>query len=626
MLKQALRRPLTLAAAFLLALPQAAGFAESANPALWGTSGLLTVPSADTLETYSYAAQLRYFPLNSGLSGAAMLAPLKNLELGLVFGAPPAQGFSSLAASVKYRILNQAENQPLSLAVGASLIGLGDTPSYVPGSNAFLMLSRGFDWDKTRIVNLHGGFMGSLSGARLVAGLDVPILDFARIELEYLGNLNLLSQAFNLGVVVTPIPQLTIEAALMQRPTGNFWDRDFVLGLGWHGDWGTWFNLAQPSVNPSAAPSPVPSATALPQPTAAPTLMPPAAEKGSVRIRAIDKERITALETAHVTLKQPATGQYFEGNTDISGEIRFERIPIGTYEVQVEKTGWGAELRMLSVQSGLETFLEVPLTGQGGAIYGAIEAVDGQLSDLDLEIYDPTRLLVRRVNLTSSHYRIEKLPPGAYTLVVKQAGAERLRLNVLVKANAESQYDLTLPPSSQPSPRPTAQPSPQATALPTPVPTPLPTVQPTVQPTAQPSTQPSTQPTTTPSPLPTPEPTLTPPPLPSSSPRPSPVPSSLPSVTPTPAPTAPPGPVQAQIQGLLKSKAGAVLPGVRLELKNDDLLVITLSTAEGRYIFRDIPQGVYKLSVSKDGYKRRAFQITISKSETLNHDFVLEPN
>jgi hypothetical protein len=334
--------------------------------------------------------------------------------------------------------------------------------------------------------------------------------------------------------------------------------------------------------------------------------MPPAAEKGSVRIRAIDKERITALETAHVTLKQPATGQYFEGNTDISGEIHFERIPIGTYEVQVEKTGWGAELRMLSVQSNLETFLEVPLTGQGGAIYGEIEAVDGQTSELDLEIYDPTRLLVRRVNLTTSHYRIEKLPPGAYTLVVKQAGAERLRLNVLVKANAESQYDLTLPPSSQPSP--------QATALPTPAPTPLPTVQPTVQPTTQPSTQPTTPPTGSPSVPPTPEPTLTPPPLPSSSPRPSPVPSSLPSVTPTPAPTAPPGPVQAQIQGLLKSKAGAVLPGVRLELKNDDLLVITLSTAEGRYIFRDIPQGVYKLSVSKDGYNAGLFRLRSARA------------
>ncbi|HEY9842517.1 MAG TPA: carboxypeptidase-like regulatory domain-containing protein, partial [Candidatus Obscuribacterales bacterium] len=328
------------------------------NPGLWGGSGLMTVPTAEILPWHGFHTSLSYFPLNSGLSVTGSVAILKDLEASLVFGVPPANGFSSLAASIKYRIMNQAEGQPISLALGASMLGLGDTLSYVPGSNIYLVLSHGFDWADLRLVNLHGGFMGGISGARLVAGADVPILDFARVELEYLGNFNLLSQAVNLGLVITPIDGLTLQAALLQRPS-SFWDRDFVLSVGWRGDWAPLFGLeTAASPSPSASPSPAPSA--MPSATPTPSLQPPATDKGSVRIRAIDKERIIALETARVSLNQASTGLHFEANTDVTGEVRFERIPIGTYEIRLEKPGWAPETRMISVQTDLETFLEIP--------------------------------------------------------------------------------------------------------------------------------------------------------------------------------------------------------------------------------------------------------------------------
>ncbi|PKL74934.1 MAG: hypothetical protein CVV27_17985, partial [Candidatus Melainabacteria bacterium HGW-Melainabacteria-1] len=230
--------------------------------------------------------------------------------------------------------------------------------------------------------------------------------------------------------------------------------------------------------------------------------------------------------------------------------------------------------------------------GQGGTVFGSIETAGGGApGDLDLEVYDAARLMVRRLNLSAANYRIEKLAPGPYTLAVKSAGTERLRINILVKANAESQYDLTLPPDGS-----------TPVATPTPVPTQTPAMY---------------------SPPPTSDPT----PVPSGTPSPSPStdPSATPSATPSPSPSAPPGPVAAQIEGTVKIKDGGLLPGVRLELKNDDLLVITLSSNEGRYIFRDIPRGVYRLGVSKAGYKSRAYQIQITRSETMKHDFELEP-
>ncbi|MGV3526256.1 MAG: carboxypeptidase regulatory-like domain-containing protein [Candidatus Sericytochromatia bacterium] len=614
-------RSLTLTVALLLALPQPGKAAEAVNPGLWGSSGLLNVPTADVLESGGFYGGLRYFPLNTGLSGAATVSVLEDLEAGLVFGAPPANGFSALAASVKYRFMNQAKGQPVSLAVGGSLLGAPDTFSYVPGTQLFLTASRAFDWENQRLFNLHAGFMGGLGGARAVAGVDVPILDLARVEMEYMGAINTLGHAFNLGVVVTPHPNLVVELALMQRPT-SFWDRDVILGVSYVGNWGNWFGL-QPAVGPSPQASAQPSAQ--PSPQASASLRPPSLEKGSLKLRVIDRERITALSQAQVTLRQPSTGLSFSATTDVMGEALFERVPTGTYEVSVMREGWFPETRLLSVQPELETFLEVALNGQAAVLYGKIETAGGGVApaQLDLELRDLANVLVRRFNLSSDIYRLEGVPPGQYTLLVRHAGEERLRLSVLAKGNAESQYDLTLPPLPPGS-------SPAPTAVPTVQPSAAPSVAPTAQPTSTPLPLPTAVPSATP--VPTPYPTMTPPPLPSAAPtvpptpKPTPKPTAVPSAAPSAAPTpAPNAEVIAQIEGLVSAKGGQPLAGVRMELKNDDLLVITLSNAQGKYAFRDIPKGVYRLTLSKDGYKKRAFQITIQMTETMQHNFELEP-
>ena len=62
------------------------------NPGLWGSSGLLTVPTAEILPSHNFYGALSYFPLNSGLSLAGTVSILDDLEAGLVFGVPPANG------------------------------------------------------------------------------------------------------------------------------------------------------------------------------------------------------------------------------------------------------------------------------------------------------------------------------------------------------------------------------------------------------------------------------------------------------------------------------------------------------------------------------------------------------
>ncbi|MBF2052903.1 MAG: carboxypeptidase regulatory-like domain-containing protein [Candidatus Sericytochromatia bacterium] len=539
--KQGLKLGLGLGFGLLSALP-GWGLESPVSQSLWGYSGLLNVPTADVLPAQSVYTGLRYFPLNSGLSGVANISPLDNLEAGLVFGVPPANGFSALAASLKYRMMDQARDQPLSLAVGATLLGLNEDPgSYVPGNNAFISVSRGFDWDNIRLVNLHGGFMGGLQGARLFAGLDVPILDLARFKTEYLGMVGGSFQAFNFGLSITPHPSFSIDLGLMQRPNQTFWDRDFVLGIAWHGDFGHLL---------AASPEPVPDK---PQPT--PSAQPARPGQGDVRLRILDRSDIVALKDVAITLSQQGSSEVYRGQTDINGEVRFERLPSGNYEVRAERSGWNPEVRLISVQADLETFLELALSGQLGSIQGNIEVAGGGTpGELSLELLNQTERSVRRESVSGSSYRLENIAPGPYTLVVRQSGEERLRLQIRVKGNAESQYDLSLPPAPQPVPTPAT------------------------------------------------------------------------SAAPTPAPTAvPAAPVLASVSGTIKDKQQNLIGGARLELKNDDLLVITLTTPEGKYIFRDIPQGVYRLTLSKEGFKSRVFQLTITKSEALEHNFDLEP-
>jgi len=547
---------------------------KAVNPALWGYSGLLNVPTAEVMPNGSYSGNLRYFPLNSGLSGSAMISLFDNLELGLVFGAPPASGFASMAGSLKYRLISQDQGAPVSLALGASLLGLDSGNSYVPGNSLFLTLSRSFylplEKGSLHIANLHGGFMGDLKGARLVGGLEVPVMDYGRFKLEYMGSLNdLSSQAFNFGLSFTPWPFLNLDIGLMQMPGRTFWDRDFVIGIGYSGNFGLTPHTA-PSPVSSPSPSPQVSSTPTPQSSATPPsqveVQPQALKKGSFRIRVIDKVDQKSLSGANIRLSSPDLVLRLNAHTDPVGEARYLHVPSGAYEVEIMKEGWYSESRFISVQDNRETFMEITLTQRTGRVSGRVIMPDGNpVSDQSskLELTDSRGTLIKENKPEANgSYLLADILPGKYTLTLFYQGRISSRKELEISPGTVNVHEFIVE-----GPAPTPSP-PEPSAVP-------------------------------PSPLP----------------------------TPVPANSAPPPAkqvVSAVIEGQVKDASGAALSGVRLKLENDDLMVITLSSPEGKYTFREIPAGVFRLSLNKQGFKTRVFQITITRTESLKHDFDMQ--
>jgi hypothetical protein len=528
----------------------------------------LTVPTAEILGNNSYHLGLRYYPFNSGLSGTAYVNLFDNLEAGLVFGAPPANGFSALSASLKYRIMAQSATNPLSIALGASMLGLSSPNSYVPGNQAFLTLSRSFSLGDMPLLSLHGGFMGGFSGSRLVAGLEVPVLQYGSVKLEYLGSVDALAQqALNLGLHIQPMPNLNVDISLMQRPLGTFWDRDLILGVGWRGNFTDMGMKPTPSNLPSAAPTPQASST--PSPIARPPLT--AQGMGELRLRVVDKLAMKPIDTATVQLLQPDGAVLLRGRTLADGEVMFPEVPSGEYVLEVSREGWNRESRRIVVQANLPTTLEIPLGMKVGRLAGRVVGPAGlPMPPADIQI-DLRRgeLLVARVSPDSTGlYEVTNLEPGDYTLAVTRGEALILQRNVTIPSGDTLSNDITV---TGVDTTPLPSPAPSAAATPAPVATPTPTP---------------------------------------SEPAPS---------------NAPSGEVAARVEGLVRDSAGTALASVRLKLESQDLMIMTLSTPDGRYSFRDIPRGTYRLSLSKKGYKPRAFQITIRQSETLSHDFELAP-
>jgi hypothetical protein len=544
---------------------------KAPNPALWGYSGLFNVPTAEVMPNGTYIASLRYFPLNTGLSGSATVSLFDNLEAGLVFGIPPANGFASMAGSLKYRLINQAQGLPVSLAVGATLLGANNTSSYVPSNSLFLTLSHElylpYEKQIHHLANFHAGFMGGLNGARLVGGLEIPIMDYGRIKMEYLGSLNdFSSQAFNLGLNFTPLPFLHIDMALMQLPGRTFWDRDFILGVGYSGNFGFAPASPSPSPRPTTEPTITPSATpvATPTPGSQIEVQSTATALGSFRIRVVDRQSQTALAGAEIRLSSPDLKLQLDALTDIIGESAYIKVPTGAYEAEVVKEGWYSESRFISIQENRETFIEIALSQRLGRISGRVVFADGnpvtdQGSQLDLT--DSRGALIKQVvpEANGSYFFTEVLP-GKYTLTLLYKGKIITRKSIEIAPAGVIAQEFTVD-------------IPESTSIPTPAPTPVPTPTVPATPPPQPSAAPSSQ------------------------------------------------EVSAQIEGQVKDDKGQVLGGIRLKLENDDLMVITLSSNEGKYSFREIPKGTYRLSLSKTGFKTRVFQITILRSESLTHNF-----
>lgn len=90
---------------------------------------------------------------------------------------------------------------------------------------------------------------------------------------------------------------------------------------------------------------------------------------------------------------------------------------------------------------------------------------------------------------------------------------------------------------------------------------------------------------------------------------------------------APPATAQGRVEGVVRDVAGALLPGVALTIDDGGASLRTETSRTGRYLFRDVPPGVYQLSASMEGFKTQQVRdIVLPTGYGLTIDLVLNLN
>lgn len=210
----------------------------NANP--WGYSGLINMPTADTLGFGEFYITGNYLFRNPGFMINAHMGIFDRLELGIVGGIPSA-GFSGLAGNLKYQLIKPTSKMPTSLAVGLSLIGLANDTKLTTGNSLYMVLSQDFNWqmpDKS-IYNLfsgHVGFSGNFNGSRIMFGVDVPVTEYVTLNGEFLGKVGSFDEMINFGIKAKPLPWLGVSFLTTGTSTKGFGNTDYLLNVSYNGN------------------------------------------------------------------------------------------------------------------------------------------------------------------------------------------------------------------------------------------------------------------------------------------------------------------------------------------------------------------------------------------------------
>src|SRR5215472_5975544 len=83
---------------------------------------------------------------------------------------------------------------------------------------------------------------------------------------------------------------------------------------------------------------------------------------------------------------------------------------------------------------------------------------------------------------------------------------------------------------------------------------------------------------------------------------------------------------QGRINVTVLDQQGAAVPGAKLELRdvatNDQRTTVTQNA--GTYSFVDLPLGKYKLTISKDGFQKAAFDVVVQATKTTDVEATLQ--
>jgi hypothetical protein len=255
----------------LLALPLLLTFPSPAEAtSLWGYSSLVTGPDArvvpaDMLDVGASAIALP--GLAPALTGYATYGWGGRTELSAAYGLP---GVAWPTASVAYQVVAPSRAQPLAIAVGLDLLGVG-TNGAIPGAGYHVAFSQDLSsvFGRTGLGTLHLGFMGDFSlNSRIVAGYELPIGSLARVMAEGWGPNGPSSGFAHLGAEWSPVSWWRVMATTLGGTDANWLNRGYTLGTGFRVHMPK-LQRATPEPAPTSHPSPIPSISA-------PPVLPPA--------------------------------------------------------------------------------------------------------------------------------------------------------------------------------------------------------------------------------------------------------------------------------------------------------------------------------------------------------------
>lgn len=351
---------------------------------LWGYSGLGLLPSGDVLRPgeYSTGAHVAAFggdtanPFHVVLPMHLSLGLLEGLEATLMYPGRNS-GATNISGGLALQLVKATRENPIRVSLGLTNLGTPRVPagransdSFVSANNLFMVLSRDFNMmvggqSRTLLVG-YFGFNGAIPGfpfvnmdSRVMLGAEVPVREYGSAYVEYLGpsSSNPRGQFFNLGVRYQPASGLDIDVASLGLPGLEPWERAYVIGVAYRGQWPALLSAsnqlsnqlashlkptseaspaglsAPPTATSSAPAAPVAPASASRLPPV-PAVAPPPAPLATIY------GRVTTPSGAPIANTQVGILELMQWrSTTHSGAYFVPSVPRGVYTLAVQDTG-----------------------------------------------------------------------------------------------------------------------------------------------------------------------------------------------------------------------------------------------------------------------------------------------
>ncbi|GIW21523.1 MAG: hypothetical protein KatS3mg068_0530 [Candidatus Sericytochromatia bacterium] len=212
---------------------------QSVETTPWGYSGIINVPNSNVIEKGKFYINSAYTVNKPNFLSSFQIGLIDNLEIGIL-GGLPSDIYSGLAGNIKYQILKQNKELPLSFAMGINLLGIkkvGNNNNFFNLGNAIYMIAS-YDLNinlfnnQYNLLSTHLGFSGNLEATNLLAAIDIPITKFVNLGLEYTSKTNISNEMINFGIKIKPINELSINFfSLGNNFSQGFKDAQYMIGL-----------------------------------------------------------------------------------------------------------------------------------------------------------------------------------------------------------------------------------------------------------------------------------------------------------------------------------------------------------------------------------------------------------